>query len=82
MRPFLALAHTTKGPLISAHACWSIAMTQQRAESHLARNIMAEGTRTGPAERPGITQEKLPKLSSAEFRAYNSMAEHMEIFVG
>ena len=24
---------------------------------------------------------KLPKLSAAEFRAYNSMAEHMEYFV-
>jgi hypothetical protein len=26
--------------------------------------------------------KKLPKLSAAEFRAYNSMAEHMEYFVG
>jgi hypothetical protein len=26
-------------------------------------------------------EEKLPKLSAAEFRAYNSMAEHMEYFV-
>lgn len=25
---------------------------------------------------------KLPKLSATEFRAYNSMAEHMEYFVG
>lgn len=25
---------------------------------------------------------KLPKLSASEFRAYNSMAEHMEYFVG
>jgi hypothetical protein len=25
---------------------------------------------------------KLPKLSAAEFRTYNSMAEHMEYFVG
>jgi hypothetical protein len=27
-------------------------------------------------------EEALPKLSAAEFRAYNSMAEHMEYFVG
>lgn len=26
-------------------------------------------------------EETLPKLSAAEFRAYNSMAEHMEYFV-
>jgi hypothetical protein len=26
--------------------------------------------------------KKLPKLSAAEFRAYNSMAENMEYFVG
>ena len=26
-------------------------------------------------------EEKLPNLSAAEFRAYNSMAEHMEYFV-
>lgn len=26
-------------------------------------------------------EAKLPKLSAAEFRAYNSMAEHMEYFV-
>jgi hypothetical protein len=26
-------------------------------------------------------EEKLPKLSAAEFRVYNSMAEHMEYFV-
>lgn len=26
-------------------------------------------------------EPKLPKLSAAEFRAYNSMAEHMEYFV-
>ena len=27
-------------------------------------------------------EEKLPKLSLADFRVYNSMAEHMEYFVG
>jgi hypothetical protein len=27
-------------------------------------------------------EPKLPKLSAAEFRIYNSMAEHMEYFVG
>jgi len=26
-------------------------------------------------------EPKLPKLTAAEFRAYNSMAEHMEYFV-
>jgi hypothetical protein len=34
------------------------------------------------AEVEGEKEEpKLPKLSAAEFRAYNSMAEHMEYFV-
>jgi hypothetical protein len=27
-------------------------------------------------------EEALPKLSAADFRVYNSMAEHMEYFVG
>ena len=27
-------------------------------------------------------EEKLPKLSGADFRIYNRMAEHMEYFVG
>jgi len=35
-----------------------------------------EETKKTEEEKP-----KLPKLSSADFRAYNSMAEHMEYFV-
>jgi hypothetical protein len=33
------------------------------------------------ASTPVKEEEKLPKLSAADFRAYNSMAEHMEYFV-
>ena len=33
-------------------------------------------------ERSNVSvDEKLPKLSAADFRVYNSMAEHMEYFV-
>lgn len=44
-----------------------------------ASSKMAESTQTGGAP---ATQEKSPKLSLADFRAYNSMADHMELFVG
>ena len=33
------------------------------------------------AEEDMKEEEKLPKLSAADFRVYNSMAEHMEYFV-
>jgi hypothetical protein len=33
------------------------------------------------AEEKKQEEPKLPKLSAADFRAYNSMAEHMEYFV-
>jgi hypothetical protein len=33
------------------------------------------------AEEDKKEEEKLPKLSAADFRVYNSMAEHMEYFV-
>jgi hypothetical protein len=33
------------------------------------------------AEEKKEEEPKLPKLSAAEFRAYNSMAEHMDYFV-
>jgi hypothetical protein len=33
-------------------------------------------------EAPPKKEEKLPKLSAADFRTYNSMAENMEYFVG
>ena len=34
-----------------------------------------------PKKEDAPEAKKLPKLSAAEFRAYNSMAEHMEYFV-
>lgn len=60
-----------------------------RGNSYLARlrgipqrgddfNSMAE---TVPASVDVPEREALPKLSASEFRAYNSMAEHMEYFV-
>ena len=33
------------------------------------------------AKEEEVVEAPLPKLSAAEFRAYNSMAEHMEYFV-
>lgn len=43
---------------------------------------MAESTPTGLPEGAAVKQDKPPKLSSADFRAYNRMADHMEMFVG
>jgi hypothetical protein len=53
----------------------------------LERNKGCEETLTNKAteETPAAVEKneepKLPKLSAADFRAYNSMAEHMEYFV-
>ena len=49
--------------------------------SRLGRREMAETSQSQPAERPAVTEVNLPKLSMADLRAYNSMADHMEIFV-
>ena len=35
----------------------------------------------GKAAEKEVKEQTLPKLSAAEFRAYNSMSEHMEYFV-
>lgn len=46
-----------------------------------------EGVPKNPAPREEVVEqkkdveEKLPKLSAQEFRLYNSMAEHMDMFV-
>lgn len=40
-----------------------------------------EGREEALQEAAAAGEEKLPKLGAAEFRAYNSMAEHMEYFV-
>lgn len=47
-----------------------------------ASSKMAESIQTGLPGGVPATQEKPPKLSLADFRAYNSMADHMELFVG
>lgn len=45
-----------------------------------------EGRDKAPEDAAGtVTKEeevKLPKLSASDFRTYNSMAEHMEYYVG
>jgi hypothetical protein len=43
--------------------------------------IKMEKTTSDAANPPPPEEHKLPKLSLAEFRVYNSMAEHMEYFV-
>jgi hypothetical protein len=40
-----------------------------------------EALKEGMVEEKKEEEPKLPKLSAAEFRTYNSMAEHMEYFV-
>ncbi len=53
------------------------------AQLHPTSYKMAESSQTGlSAEGAAIKQEKPPKLSLADFRTYNSMADHMEMFVG
>lgn len=49
---------------------------QEPAESE------AQGKDAGRQAEKEKAEEALPKLSAADFRVYNSMAEHMEYFVG
>lgn len=45
---------------------------------------MDESTKTAPSEEENNTsprEKELPKLTPAEFRTYNRMAEHMDYFV-
>lgn len=47
----------------------------------LEENTVREEALKQVAEEKKEEEVKLPKLSAAEFRVYNSMAEHMEYFV-
>jgi hypothetical protein len=47
----------------------------------LGKNAAREGALEDKAAEGKNEEPILPKLSAAEFRAYNSMAEHMEYFV-
>jgi hypothetical protein len=72
-------------------------MTDSSAEEKLATEQMAKGAETEKeilcepesrskaaekAQEESAQTKTLPQLSAAEYRVYNSMAEHMEYFVG
>lgn len=46
-----------------------------------AAGVHKKGEPTGAAAPEQEQQKELPKLSAAEFRVYNRMAEHMDMFV-
>lgn len=48
-------------------------------EPNTRKEAAAEKKNVEKSDAP--VEEKLPKLSAADFRVYNSMAEHMEYFV-
>ena len=55
-----------------AEPCESEILAKNEAREEALKTKAAEETKDEP---------QLPKLSAADFRAYNSMAEHMEYFV-
>ena len=57
-------------------------LSNRSAHLHPASSEMAESTPTRLQEGAPATNENLPKLSLADLRTYNSMADHMELFVG
>lgn len=65
----------------SSLACPSLILYRS-VQLQPASSRMAESTPTGLPEGAAVKQDKPPKLSSADFRAYNRMADHMEMFVG
>lgn len=46
-----------------------------------AAGVLKKGEPTAAAAPEQEQQKDLPKLSAAEFRVYNRMAEHMDMFV-
>lgn len=85
----IRITRILRQPLISSSPLLLTIRRSARGNSYLARlrgipqssndfNTMAE---TVPASVDVPKKEALPKLSASEFRAYNSMAEHMEYFV-
>lgn len=46
-----------------------------------ANGVPKKGEPTAAAAPEQEEQKELPKLSAAEFRVYNRMAEHMDLFV-
>jgi hypothetical protein len=46
-----------------------------------ATGVPQKGEPTAAAAPAQEQQKELPKLSAAEFRVYNRMAEHMDMFV-
>jgi len=46
-----------------------------------AAGVSKKGEPTAAAAPAQEQQKELPKLSAAEFRVYNRMAEHMDMFV-
>lgn len=54
---------------------------QSNAEAQGEKIETMEVKEKQDGEGEGEAEKKLPELSAAEFRAYNSMAEHMEYFV-
>ena len=46
-----------------------------------AAGVLKKGEPTAAAAPEQEQQTELPKLSAAEFRVYNRMAEHMDLFV-
>jgi hypothetical protein len=46
-----------------------------------AAGVNKKGEPTAAAAPEQEQQKELPKLSAAEFRVYNRMAEHMDMFV-
>ena len=46
-----------------------------------AAGVYKKGEPTAAAAPEQEQQKELPKLSAAEFRVYNRMAEHMDMFV-
>ena len=46
-----------------------------------AAGVLKKGEPTAAAAPEQEQQKELPRLSAAEFRVYNRMAEHMDLFV-
>jgi hypothetical protein len=59
-----------------------LAEPAEKESEILGKNeVREEALKEEEVEEKKEEEPKLPKLSAAEFRTYNSMAEHMEYFV-
>jgi hypothetical protein len=80
--PGKSLEHTLRRGITGSSSLKSDNMGVEDAFREMEANgVPKQGQPTAAAAPAQEQQKELPKMSAAEFRVYNRMAEHMDLFV-